>query len=180
MTPSIENTSYDAKRWVCKKQDLYFLCFNQIWDFCSAIMQSVPYIQRNVTTREKSLIGAIHDQWESSILRLCFAIMLSAPYIHREIWDKQPSSLFGRYNLSFVIRFNIELRPLAFSSLVNLFIAGLVSINMDNIGQDKKGENAFRSEVQFSSGFMQISVYFSTQGDDTTVILDNNNQWSWS
>ena len=143
-------------------------------------MQSVPYIQRNVTTREKSLIGAIHDQWESSILRLCFAIMLSAPYIHREIWDKQPSSLFGRYNLSFVIRFNIELRPLAFSSLVNLFIAGLVSINMDNIGQDKKGENAFRSEVQFSSGFMQISVYFSTQGDDTTVILDNNNQWSWS
>ena len=143
-------------------------------------MQSVPYIQRNVTTREKSLIGAIHDQWESSILRLCFAIMLSAPYIHREIWDKQPSSLFGRYNLPFVIRFNIELRPLAFSSLVNLFIAGLVSINMDHIGQDKKGENAFRSEVQFSSGFMQISVYFSTQGDDTTVILDNNNQWSWS
>ena len=143
-------------------------------------MQSVPYIQRNVTTREKSLIGAIHDQWESSILRLCFAIMLSAPYIHREIWDKQPSSLFGRYNLPFVIRFNIELRPLAFSSLVNLFIAGLVSINMGHIGRDKKGENAFRSEVQFSSGFMQISVYFSTQGDDTTVILDNNNQWSWS
>ena len=113
-------------------------------------MQSVPYIQRNVTTREKSLIGAIHDQWESSILRLCFAIMLSAPYIHREIWDKQPSSLFGRYNLPFVIRFNIELRPLAFSSLLNLFIASLVSINIDHIGRDKKGENACRGEVQFS------------------------------
>ena len=27
-------------------------------------------------------------------------------------YDKQPSSLFGRYNLPFVIRFNIELRPL--------------------------------------------------------------------
>ena len=117
-------------------------------------MQSVPYIQRNVTTREKSLIGAIHDQWESSILRLCFAIMLSAPYIHREIWDKQPSSLFGRYNLPFVIRFNIELRPLAFSSLVNLFIASLVSINIDHIGRDKKGENACRGEVQFNSGVM--------------------------
>ena len=129
-------------------------------------MQSVPYIQRNVTTREKSLIGAIHDQWESSILRLCFAIMLSAPYIHREIWDKQPSSLFGRYNLPFVIRFNIELRPLAFSSLVNLFIASLVSINIDHIGRDKKGENACRGEVQFSSGDMQISVYFSTQANE--------------
>ena len=104
-------------------------------------MQSVQYIQRNVTTREKSLIGAIHDQWESSILRLCFAIMLSAPYIHREIWDKQPSSLFGRYNLPFVIRFNIELRPLAFSSLLtssNLFIASLVSINIDNWTKRRK------------------------------------------
>ena len=161
MTPSKENTLYDAKCWVCKKQDLWFLCFNQIWDICSAIMQSVQYIQRNVTTREKSLIGAIHDQWESSILRLCFAIMLSAPYIHREIWDKQPSSLFGRYNLPFVIRFNIELRPLAFSSLVNLFIASLVSINWSYwTGQKRKKRLQRWSTIQFRC-YASICLFFN-------------------
>ena len=136
-------------------------CFNQIWDICSAIMQSVQYIQRNVTTREKSLIGAIHDQWESSILRLCFAIMLSAPYIHREIWDKQPSSLFGRYNLPFVIRFNIELRPLAFSSLVNLFIASLVSINWSYwTGQKRKKRLQRWSTIQFR-WYANICLFFN-------------------
>ena len=35
-------------------------------------------------------------------------------------YDKQTSSLFGRYNLRFVIRFNIELRPFTSSSSQSL------------------------------------------------------------
>lgn len=37
-------------------------------------------------------------------------------------YDKQTSSLFARYNLRFVIRFNIELRPFTSSSSQSLYL----------------------------------------------------------
>ena len=122
-----------------------------IWTNISCNLEK-SFLQFGQIHFANSLIGAIDDP--CIVMGKLYFTPLLCHYGECTIYpprcyDKQPSSLFVRYNLSFVIRFNIELRPLAFSSLLtscNLFIASLVSTNIDNWTGQKRRKRPHFSE----------------------------------
>ena len=89
-----------------------------IWTNISCNLEK-SFLQFGQIHFANSLIGAIDDP--CIVMGKLYFTPLLCHYGECTIYpprcyDKQPSSLFVRYNLSFVIRFNIELRPLASSS----------------------------------------------------------------